>query len=106
MRVKQTAMLTAIPLILSLRSFCLTISTPITKFHCADKMVTQPPFDSARLDPSQYNLNDVSSVCRMQRTISDFMSIVRANGLGNDYESLISKFCVLVNNQEIWGPLE
>lgn len=59
-------------------------------------MAIQVSFDTARLDPSPCNPNDVLSVCRMQRTVEDLMDIVRANDLGDDYENLGPVFCTLV----------
>ena len=61
-----------------------------------------PLFDLARLDPCNYDFNNINQVARMQMTIMEFMKLVRSNAFKTPEDrDLISKFCTFVNSDKV-----
>ena len=60
-------------------------------------------FDTERLNPAGYDLDEPLSAINFQAMVRDFMNVVRTNEnflLGKQNE--ISRFCFLVMNQQAW----
>lgn len=63
--------------------------------------MTQDRFDRVRFGP--YNRNEPLHLARFQRTVGDFMVLLRDDvlTLPND-QKLLDEFCNFVNDSEVW----
>ena len=58
---------------------------------------------SERLVKANYDFNNPLEAARFQKTIFEFMKLVKDDSLGDpNGEELMDKFCKLVNDREVW----
>lgn len=66
-------------------------------------MMAQDKFDAARFDGGQYDRNEPLHFARFQRTVEEFMVLLRNNDLTYPKDrGLLDVFCKFVDNAEVW----
>ena len=60
-------------------------------------------FDVARLDRDGYDWDVPLHLARLQRTVEDFMTLIKNNEvMYPDDQGILDRFCVLVNDARVW----